>query len=300
MSTSAALDDEQLVRWREVIEGELSSTLEQLSDCPTRLREAMSHSLLAGGKRLRPLLVLMACEACGGRVESAMPAAVAIELVHTYSLIHDDLPAMDDDDLRRGRPTCHVAFDEATAILAGDGLLTLAFEVVSKGITPAEVAIRCCADLSSAAGADGMVGGQMRDLTAVAGQEENAAIEQLEAIHRTKTGRLLSSAVTMGGLIAGANVQTLGNLQAYGNCIGLGFQIVDDLLDERGDAQTLGKEVRKDAAAGKLTYPTILGVDQSRRRAEELIETAIQAIEPLGQSGRRLQSLARYILKRDH
>ncbi|MBM79405.1 MAG: farnesyl-diphosphate synthase [Planctomycetaceae bacterium] len=321
------MDDPVWDEYRQLINDRLAHYMKQDADCPNRLREAMSYSLLAGGKRLRPLLVLMTCEACGGDIEAAMPAACAIEMVHTYSLIHDDLPSMDDDDLRRGRPTNHRQFDEATAILAGDALLTLAFQVIAEDTRPADVAAACCADLASAAGASGMVGGQVADLAAekrftsnldAAGSRTNAeksedvnshseafsdspqTLEQLEAIHRRKTGRLLSSALTLGGRIAGADAETLDALNNYGKSVGLAFQIADDLLDISGDQAKMGKGVRKDADHGKLTYPGLLGLDQSRQRAQALIDDACRWISPLGESGQRLDALAQFVLERDH
>jgi geranylgeranyl diphosphate synthase type II len=268
------------------------------ADCPPRLREAMQYSLLAGGKRLRPVLVLAACETCGGSIEAALPAACAIELVHTYSLIHDDLPAMDDDDWRRGRPTNHVQFGEALAILAGDALLTLAFEVLAREVQPPEVAAACCADLASAAGMSGMVGGQVADLEAESAGAHS--LEQLEAIHRRKTGRLLCCALRLGGRIAGANEQTLQSLESYGNCVGLAFQIADDVLDITANRDKMGKGVNKDADHGKLTYPSLLGVEQSRAKAQALVEQACEALAPFGERGRRLEQLAHFVLERDH
>lgn len=299
MSSSSPLSDDQFAQWRTLVDEHLQAAIAPRKGCPERLQQAMAYSLLAGGKRLRPLLVLMACEACGGDVESALPAAVAIEMVHTYSLIHDDLPAMDDDGLRRGRPTCHVAFDEATAILAGDGLLTLAFEILSSRVQPPQTAAECCADLAGAAGWEGMVGGQMADIEAPTICDQPADVEQLESTHRRKTGRLLASAVTMGGRIGGAYPQTLRSLRTYGESIGLAFQIADDLLDVSGDAGTMGKQVRKDADAGKLTYPALLGESASRQRAEQLIQHACESISHLGASGGRLEAVAHYIIERD-
>lgn len=278
----------------------------------------MSYSLLAGGKRLRPVLVLMACEACGGDSEAALPAACALEMIHTYSLIHDDLPAMDDDDYRRGRLTNHKVFGEALAILAGDALLTLAFEVVARDVRPASVAAACCADLAFAAGACGMVGGQVADLEAEARStggppvidlindsdtnlhRRAACATELEAIHRRKTGRLIRSALTLGGRIAQADVATLGTLDHYGTCIGLAFQIADDVLDVTGSQDKLGKGVGKDADLGKLTYPGLIGLDRSRQMAQQLIDEACQAIAPWGERGRRLQAMAQFVLERDH
>lgn len=284
--------------FRSRVNAALEKYVVQGPDCPPRLQAAMSYSLLSGGKRLRPVLVLLACEACGGDPEAALPAACALEMVHTYSLIHDDLPAMDDDDLRRGRPTNHKVFGEALAILAGDALLTLAFELVANEVQPPEIAAACCADLANAAGAIGMVAGQVVDLEA---EDSGAAsLEQLEGIHRRKTGRLLCSALTMGARIAKADVDTLSRLREYGLDIGLAFQITDDLLDVRGNADKIGKGVNKDAALGKLTYPSLLGQAASEQRAEALIARACELLQPLQERGEKLKDLAQFILRRDH
>jgi geranylgeranyl diphosphate synthase type II len=258
----------------------------------------MAYSLLAGGKRLRPLLVIFACEACGGDAAAAIPAACALEMVHTYSLIHDDLPAMDNDDYRRGRLTNHKVFGEALAILAGDALLTLAFEVLARDVTPPQIAAACCADLASAAGDCGMVAGQVVDLEFAS--RAASGVEELESVHRRKTGRLLTCALTLGGRISGGAAEQLSSLQEYGQKIGLAFQIVDDLLDVAGDPAKLGKGVQKDAALGKLTYPGLLGVDESRRRATRLIDEACDLASRFGDRGRTLVELARFIERRDH
>ncbi|WP_165233232.1 polyprenyl synthetase family protein [Aquisphaera insulae] len=272
------------------------------SPTPSRLAAAMRYSALAGGKRLRPVLCLMAAEACGGDPAAAMPAAAALELVHTYSLIHDDLPAMDDDDLRRGRPTCHKAFDEATAILAGDALLTLAFELVAAGVAPAPAAVRCVRLLAECAGHGGMVGGQMADLAAeerALDLRDEGSLSELEAIHRRKTGALLRAPLQMGAIIAAAPDSHVEALERYGRAVGLAFQIVDDLLDVEGDEVKLGKRVGKDHGLGKWTYPRFLGVDGSRRRARQLADEAVAAIAPLGPRGHRLRELAMALLERD-
>jgi geranylgeranyl diphosphate synthase type II len=258
----------------------------------------MAYSLLGGGKRLRPLLTLLACETAGGDAKAALPAACAVEMIHTYSLIHDDLPAMDDDSLRRGRPTCHIQFGEAHAILAGDALLTLAFEVLARDVRPASVAAACCADLAAAAGASGMVAGQTADFEAEGSGV--AGIEQLQAIHLRKTGRLLRSALTMGGRIAGASPEALASLSKYGENIGLAFQITDDLLDIVGEQEKMGKGVRKDAKLGKLTYPFLLGIQESRKRARSLIAEACSALSGFGEASQRLEALAHFVLERDH
>lgn len=298
MSVSTASITETCQALRERVNARLEKYVEQAPGVPARLREAMAYSLLAGGKRLRPILVLMSCEACGGQVDAALPAACAIEMVHTYSLIHDDLPAMDNDDLRRGRPTNHVVFGEALAILAGDGLLTLAFEVLAGDISPAETAAACCGDLARAAGMAGMVGGQVADLEAEG--RSVSSLEELEGIHRRKTGALLASALTMGARIAQAGNDDRHRLASFGRALGLAFQITDDLLDVCGTSQNLGKAVNKDASRGKLTYPSLLGEDASLLRAQCQIAEACKWIEPFGERGRRLESLAHFVLERDH
>lgn len=266
------------------------------SPCPSRLAEAMRYSVMAGGKRLRPILALMACEACDGELDDALPAACALEMIHTYSLIHDDLPAMDDDDLRRGRPTCHKAFDEATAILAGDALLTLAFEVTAQHMQPA-VAAQCVVELAEASGASGMVGGQMADLEAET--RADATLEALEGIHRRKTGALLRAPLRLGALAAQAPESHLESLDRYGRAVGLAFQIVDDLLDVEGDEAKMGKRVRKDSNLGKWTYPGLLGIEASRTRARDLAEEAVSSLAPLGAGADRLRELARHLVERD-
>ncbi len=265
-------------------------------DCPARLREAIRHSLLAPGKRLRPLLVLMSVEACGGDEAAALPAACAVEMVHTYSLIHDDLPAMDDDDLRRGRPSCHAKFGEATAILAGDALLALAFEVLATNTSSPTVAARCCAELARAAGASNLVGGQVDDLAA---QGVDGDLDQLARIHRRKTGAMFNVCLRLGGLVAQATDEQLSALNSYGEKLGLAFQIVDDILDLQGDEVSMGKRTGKDLVRGKLTFPTLMGAEGSRRRAAELVEEACQALQPFAAAAGGLDALARYVLERN-
>ncbi len=269
----------------------------ETADCPARLAAAMRYSVMAGGKRLRPVLCLLAAEAAGGDPSAALPAACALEMVHTYSLIHDDLPAMDDDDLRRGRPTCHKAFDEATAVLAGDALLTLAFEVIAARTHPAEAVARCVVALAEAAGPAGMVGGQMADLQAEG--RTDGSPETLEAIHRRKTGALIRASLRMGGHAVGASTDQIAALDRYGAAVGLAFQIVDDLLDVQGDESKLGKRVGKDSGLGKWTYPGFLGVEGSRLRARQLADEAVAALAPFGSRGDRLRALAVDLLERD-
>jgi geranylgeranyl diphosphate synthase type II len=278
------------------VDGALDRYLSFSSDCPDRLAAAMRYSVQAPGKRLRPSLVLLAAEACGGEGEAALPAAAAVELVHAYSLIHDDLPAMDDDDLRRGRPTCHKQFGEALAILAGDALLALAFEIVARDIQPPDVAARCCAELGRAAGATALVGGQADDLDLEFRGGDLAAVE---AVHRRKTGAMILASLRLGGFVAGADATQLACLDVYGQALGLAFQIVDDVLDVAGDEAALGKRVGKDAGRGKLTFPALLGMGESRRRAAALVDDAVRAIAPLGGAAAGLEALARYVLDRN-
>jgi geranylgeranyl diphosphate synthase, type II len=281
---------------RTQIDATLKRYIDLPNGCPARLREAMRYSLLAPGKRMRPVLVLLAAEACGGAVESAMPAAAAVEMVHAYSLIHDDLPAMDDDDLRRGRATCHKAFDEATAILAGDALLALAFEVLAKGVSPPATAAACCAALAEAAGPCWLVGGQADDM---AGKlDGNGDVARLESIHSRKTGALICVSLRLGGLVAGTDQRRLAALEDYGRRLGLAFQITDDLLDVRGDEAVAGKRVGKDARQGKATFPGLLGVERSTAYAETLIAEACQALSPLGPRAAALEALAQSMLQR--
>jgi len=239
----------------------------------------------------------MAAEACGCCREAATPAACAVEMIHTYSLIHDDLPAMDDDDLRRGRPSCHAKFGEATAILAGDALLTQAFEILASDIRPAHVAARCCAELAKSAGALGMVGGQADDLSA---EFKVGTIHELEGIHQRKTGAMFHVSLRLGALVAGADSEQLGALDMYGTKLGLAFQITDDLLDVRGNEDAMGKRIGKDAEQGKLTFPSVLGVAESQQHAAELIDAACAALRVFDSSASQLEALARYVAERNH
>ncbi len=305
--------DELLRDRKTVIESRLATYLETLEDVPPILVEAMRHSLMAGGKRLRPHLVVLACEAVGGSIEAALAAACAVEMVHTYSLIHDDLPAMDDDELRRGQPTCHVRYGEALAILAGDALLTYAFQVICEGY-PAATAAVLCLELAQGAGGRGMVGGQVYDLAAENRLDtpnrirdpEQITLELLETIHSRKTGALYRACLRMGFYAArtadpaGQVSPCLGMLDRFGRAFGLAFQITDDLLDVQSDSQRTGKKVGKDAARGKLTFPGLLGIEASLKRAAALANEAIAAIEPLGDRALPLQLLAKRLLHRDH
>jgi geranylgeranyl diphosphate synthase type II len=296
VQTPAAIFVEYANQVRSEIESALTRYTEYDADCPSRLREAMRHSLLAPGKRLRALLVLMAAEACGCTREAAMPAAAAVEMVHAYSLVHDDLPAMDDDALRRGLPTCHIVFGEALAILAGDALLARAFEVLASGLQPASVAARCCAELGCAAGASGLVGGQSDDL---ASQFAAGDLRLLEHIHRRKTGALIGVSLKLGALAAQAAATDVQCLDVYGRKLGLAFQIVDDLLDIHGNESDVGKRTGKDRDRGKLTFPSLLGIAESNERARQLVIEACEAIESFAARGNRLAALAHFVVERD-
>ena len=265
---------------------------------PESLREAMRYSLLAGGKRLRPILCLAACELAGGDAAQAMPTAVALEMIHTMSLIHDDLPAMDDDDLRRGRPTNHKVYGEAVAILAGDALLTRAFEMValrSPGIQPARL-LKGVGELSLVAGAPGLVGGQVVDLES---EGQDVDLETLEYIHLHKTGALLSACVITGAMIGGADDALIKALRTYARGIGLAFQIIDDILDITASSEVLGKTAGKDLVADKTTYPKLLGLEESRKRAADLVREAKEILNPWADKAQPLLALADYITSRD-
>jgi len=265
---------------------------------PRQLHKAMRYSLLAGGKRLRPALVLAAGEGLGAATVDLMPAACALEMIHTYSLIHDDLPAMDNDDLRRGRPTCHKAFGEAVAILAGDALLTQAFRVLASDGPHVDHArqIRVVREIATAAGSvGGMIGGQMADIENEGKQVDAAA---LEYIHRSKTGALIAAPVVVGGIIAGAREDDLDKLRAYGETIGLAFQIADDILDVTSTSEQLGKTPGKDQAANKATYPSVHGIAASQQRARDLVEEAVEIISSLRLRTNVLEELARFIIAR--
>src|SRR5687767_10089785 len=257
---SAHRSNDSLTHKQKLIETALDKYTRFPGDCPEILREAIRYSLLTPGKRLRPMLVMLAAEACGASAESALPAAAAVEMVHTYSLIHDDLPAMDNDDARRGRPTCHKKFGDGVAILAGDALLALAFEVMAREITSAEVAVACCATLAQATGACALVGGQCDDI-----REELASgsREILESIHNRKTGALFLASLRLGGLVAAASAQQLAALDRFGANLGLAFQITDDLLDHHEGGRGAGAKGKGKGKGdrGKLTFPNLIGLE---------------------------------------
>ena len=282
--------------WRVQVDAELDRLLPPAGQYPTTIHQAMRYSVFAGGKRLRPVLCVEAGRLFGGDEKPLLEVGCALELIHTYSLIHDDLPALDNDDLRRGKPTLHRKFGEATAILAGDGLLTLAFEVLSAPGLASHPQLRVIYELSHAIGTRaGMVGGQVVDLETT-GLETDAAT--LEYIHSAKTGAFIRAAVRSGALCAQAGEPDLARVTVYGEKIGLAFQIADDLLDVLGSQEALGKAVHKDGRQKKATYPALYGVERSQRIAAELILEACAALDPFGDRAERLQGVAHYLLAR--
>jgi len=286
----------QLSEKAQFVNDTLSRLLARQTDISGDLKEAIGYTLEAGGKRVRSVLVLWCCELISGRINhNAEIAAAAIEMVHTYSLVHDDLPAMDDDDFRRGMPTCHKAFDEATAVLTGDALLTLAFEVLAKEIDEPAVAVRLIGELAQAAGPAGMIAGQMADLKAENGQSSE---EILEYIHTNKTAKMFRCAAAMGAVCGVAKDSEFDRLCEYGLKIGLGFQIADDILDVCASSEHLGKTAGKDAKAGKVTYPAVIGTEKSRQLQKKLTDEAVAVLEPFGQKADALRKLAIALLKR--
>ena len=277
-----------------VVNHALERTLPKADLAPSTLHEAMRYSVIGGGKRLRPLLVAMCAQMCGETVQEALPAACAIEYVHCYSLIHDDLPAMDNDDLRRGRLTCHRAYDEATAILAGDALLTFAFEVLAGTYNPRK-SLAAVRTLARAAGTAGMVGGQALDLES---EGKKIEPEELEGIHRRKTGALIAAACRLGGIVADAPEDRLELLTEYGRQVGLLFQITDDILDCTATAEELGKTPGKDLHAGKNTYVTVYGREQAQKMAREVAGEAYRIIGGVGEEALYLRLLIDYVLER--
>jgi geranylgeranyl diphosphate synthase type II len=266
---------------------------------PVTLHKAMRYSVFAGGKRIRPVLMIAACDAVGGDPERILPAACAMEMIHTYSLIHDDLPAMDDDDFRRGRPTSHRVFGEAAAILAGDALLTEAFLLLSdperNAGVPAEIRCRVLHTIARCAGSQGMVGGQVVDMES---EGKPVDLATLQYIHTRKTGALILAAIQAGALLGGADEAALAALTRYGEAAGLAFQIADDILDVVGEQAVIGKDVGSDQARGKATYVALLGLDEARLRARELRELAVAALAPLGEPAEPLRRIAHYIVDR--
>ncbi len=292
-----------------LIDGALERFLPPEADHPAIIHEAMRYCVFAGGKRLRPILVLAGTEAAGGDLTVVLPIACAVELIHTYSLIHDDLPAMDNSDTRRGRPTCHVMFGEAIAVLTGDALHALAFRLIAQtgASVSAERVVAVSREIAAAIGTEGMVGGQVLDLLGegrpIRGRQQVTSLPPMQAateIHLRKTAALIRASIRAGTLLAGGDAALLAALTQYGEQVGLAFQIVDDLLDVTGEDAKLGKRARSDAVHAKVTYPAAYGVERSRQIAARLTEEAIEVLRPLGAAGQRLQNLAQYLLTREN
>ena len=283
-----------------IIDNALDQLLPQPQGPSSKVIEAMRYSVSAGGKRVRPILLMAACDAVGGDSEAVLPAACSLECVHTYSLIHDDLPALDNDDLRRGKPTCHKMFGESIAILAGDGLLTYAFELMTHPSLRLAVPSRTINDVisifASAAGVSGMVGGQTADIL-YEGRPIDAEI--LSFIHSHKTGALIRSSVEMGAMLGNGSEEQVECLRKYGTALGLAFQVVDDLLNVVGDEKKLGKPVGSDQKRHKATYPALFGIEETRKRAQSLKEEALDALSPFGPEAEPLRAIATYVVERD-
>lgn len=283
----------------QLVESSLDGYLPNAATLPGSLHDSMRYSVFAGGKRIRPVLMAAACEAVGGSAEAVMPAAAALEMVHSYSLIHDDLPAMDDDDLRRGKPTNHKVYGEAIAILAGDGLLTEAFILLSNPqvlqAVGAEQRLEIVHLLARGAGSLGMVGGQVVDMESEGKQID---LPTLEYIHTHKTGALILAAIEIGAIVGGADADQRAALRRYGEAAGLAFQVADDILDIVADQSLLGKDVGSDEERGKATYPALLGLEGARQRARDLRDMAFSALEPFGDEARPLREIATYIIDR--
>ncbi len=293
--TKSAVDS-YLEERTKIINTALNKYLPPVNTKPTTIHKAMRYSLFSGGKRLRPVLCLAAAEACGGSINNAMPLACAVECIHTYSLIHDDLPAMDNDDFRRGRPTNHKVFGEGIAILAGDALLTIAFEIASKyhptSRYPTATIIK---ELAEAAGSKKLIAGQVCDIEA---EGKKVSANHLKYIHECKTAALLQCSLRVGGMSANCSPKQLKSLTSFGYYIGLAFQVIDDILDVTQTSEALGKTAGKDEKSGKATYPSILGLEKSYKIAEQLTASAFKSIEPFKNNGYFLSILAKYLLKR--
>jgi geranylgeranyl diphosphate synthase type II len=267
---------------------------------PATIHEAMRYSLFAGGKRLRPILCLAAAEACGGTVETALPPAAAVECLHTYTLVHDDLPCMDDDDLRRGMPTCHVKYGEGIAVLAGDALLTIAFEILAQTPPSARYGVGAyVTELAVASGSRHLIGGQVLDLEGE-GSDVLLTPAQLRFLHESKTAALLTASIRLGGMTANATPAKLAALTDYGQALGLAFQVIDDILDVTQTSEKLGKSAGKDVAAAKSTYPALFGLEKSRKEAARLTKKAHDALKPFAKKGERLHEIADYLLDREY
>jgi geranylgeranyl diphosphate synthase type II len=290
---------QMLEEGRKLADSALERLLPPPNARPSSIHQAMRHSVFAGGKRIRPILCMEAGRAVAEKIpEGIEDAGAALEMLHTYSLIHDDLPALDNDDLRRGRPTCHKVFGEAIAILAGDALQTQAYETLSRLKCPAEARVRIIEEISRGTGTvNGMIGGQVVDLEA---EHSKPDAETLEYIHRSKTAALITASVVSGGIYAGASAEQVDRLRSYGQAIGLAFQIVDDILDVTQTSAQLGKTAGKDVASEKATYPALFGLDESRRKAARLLESASEALEIFGRRGAVLKDLAQFLIERSN
>ena len=287
-----------LIAKQEEVDRALDRFLPKASVRPATIHKAMRYSMFAGGKRLRPILSLAAAEACGGKTSAALPLACAVECIHTYSLIHDDLPSMDNDDLRRGRATCHKVFGEGIAILAGDALLTIAFEVAAQAKPTSRYDLReIFREITTAAGSQKLIAGQVADLEAEGRPIDRA---QLRYIHENKTAALLTASVRLGAMGANASAQQLSAITAFGRALGLAFQVIDDILDVTQTSEKLGKSAGKDVAAKKATYPAVIGLEKSRAEARRLTREAHGALEALGEKAAVLRALADYLLQREY
>jgi geranylgeranyl pyrophosphate synthase len=286
----------EIEAWQLRFEAVLDRQLPPESRDPGILHRAMRYSALGGGKRIRPVLVYATGQTLGLADEQLDPIAAAVEFIHAYSLIHDDLPAMDDDNLRRGRPTCHRAFDEATAILAGDALQALAFEVLANGVPPTGNGLAVIKEIAQACGSTGMAGGQALDLNAVGRQLDESGLKEM---HRLKTGALIRASITAPCLLAATDRQTVSHLARFGDCIGLAFQIHDDILDVAGNSELTGKNTLADAALDKPTFVSVLGLEESRRQAQELRDQALSSLDHVPGDTRTLAWLAGYVVSRD-
>ena len=289
---------EALEQGRMVIDEALERVLPPAAQYPTSIHQAMRHSVFAGGKRLRPILCMEGAQVIAGCVPLGVEElGAALEMLHTYSLIHDDLPALDNDDLRRGRPTCHKVFGEATAILAGDALQTRAYEILAQLQCSAQARVAIIAEIAHATGSvNGMIGGQVMDLEA---EHQHPDAETLEYIHRSKTGALLTASVVTGAIYAGAEGKNVQNLRDFGLNIGLAFQIVDDVLDVTQTSEQLGKTAGKDTAREKATYPALFGIEASIKKADELVAKASAALENFGERAETLRAIAHYLVERE-
>ncbi len=282
----------------QLVDSALKRTLPAEDLAPQTLHQAMHYSIFAGGKRLRPILLLAAAEACGGSVDSAMPAACSVEMLHTYTLIHDDLPCMDDDDLRRGRPTSHKVYGEGVAVLAGDGLLTEAMSTLATTAPSENYRVRdYIVELCHQTGSVNLIGGQVMDLE---GEDKALTIDQVRAIHNAKTAALLTASVRLGAMTASASEEQMTALTQFGQSLGLAFQIIDDILDVTASSEKLGKTAGKDQNVSKSTYPAVLGLEESRAEAHTLTATALDSLSIFGEKAKRLQDIAHYLLDRDY